>query len=313
MNSRLQSLIDRGYSEEEVLSLASYTTEDMNYACNNAFRHISRNCKPVTNPCSVFIGGQPGSGKSILSFEIKEHEKNALQIGIDNYRMYHPNYLEIEKCINRHWKNRKETINDSPGNDIADFTHAFAGAMTDKLIEMGSNNSYNLILEWGMRTPEVPLKTMSDLKNKGYKNTVIFVAIHKDISYEACLIRTNSYNGNHIMRKVPKSFHDLSVATLPDSINTIYKEGFANNVITDLVILNRKNEIVWSTKSSKLPGLVYNEFLNNPIYSKGIENSEILPKKTTEEELKGLYSLRNELQSVYIVNPNLEALSSKTK
>ena len=28
--------------------------------------------------------------------------KNAVEIGIDNYRMYHPRYLEIEECITEH-------------------------------------------------------------------------------------------------------------------------------------------------------------------------------------------------------------------
>mgnify|MGYP003318895747 CR=1 FL=1 len=41
----------------------------------------------------------------------------------------------MEKCIRKHWKNRKESINDTPGNDIADFTHWFAGDMTDRLIK----------------------------------------------------------------------------------------------------------------------------------------------------------------------------------
>lgn len=119
MNSRLQALIDRGYDKELVLQLSSYAEEDIKYATNEAFKHISRNCKPVSKPASVFIGGQPGSGKTILSYEINEYNKNTLVIGIDNYRMYHPNYLKIEECIKEHWKNKQETINDSPGNDMA--------------------------------------------------------------------------------------------------------------------------------------------------------------------------------------------------
>ena len=69
-----------------------------------------------------------------------------MEIGIDNYRMYHPSYLEIEKVIKEFWKNKEETINSSPGNDIADFTHYFAGAMTDRLMEFGREKNITFYL-----------------------------------------------------------------------------------------------------------------------------------------------------------------------
>ena len=105
MNNRLQSLIDRGYSKDEVLELSSYSEEDIEYAVEKAFDHISRNCNKVSNPEVFYIGGQPGCGKSVFSMKIKNQIKNILEIGIDNYRMYHPNYLKIEKCIKKHCKN----------------------------------------------------------------------------------------------------------------------------------------------------------------------------------------------------------------
>ena len=153
MHSRLLSLIERGYSIDEVVNLSTYTDDELNMAVEFAFEHISKNCVPVDDKIAIFVGGQPGCGKTILSMELKNRINNIVEIGIDNYRMYHPKYLEMEKCIRNHWKDKKENINDTPGNDIADFTHVFAGAMTDKLIEKCSTLGYNLILEWGMREP----------------------------------------------------------------------------------------------------------------------------------------------------------------
>ena len=96
MNSRLQALINRGYPRDIVIKLASFTDKELEYASNSAFNHIARNCSKVTNPSAIFIGGQPGCGKTVMSMKLKNEIKNAVEIGIDNYRMYHPNYLEIE-------------------------------------------------------------------------------------------------------------------------------------------------------------------------------------------------------------------------
>ena len=262
MNSRLAALINRGYDLDEVLMLASYTAEELKYTSECAFEHISRNCTPVNNPSAVFIGGQPGCGKTVVSMNLKNKVGNAIQIGIDNYRMYHPRYLEIEECIKRHWINRIETENDTPGNDIADFTHLFAGAMTDELIEMGKDRKYNLLLEWGMREPTGPLNCMKMLKEEGYNNSVIFVTAPKDVSYKACKLRAEVFSNQHIIRNVPKSFHDYCVETLPDSINAIYTNGYENKIVDYMVLINRGGEILWSDNMKELPGMIFDNYVN---------------------------------------------------
>lgn len=264
MNSRLLALIERGYSKDDVIKLSSFTDEELNYACDIAFEHISRDCMPEDNKFVIYIGGQPGCGKTVLSMDLKNKIGNIVEIGIDNYRMYHPRYLEIEKCIRQHWKNRKENINDTPGNDIADFTHFFAGAMTDRLIEKASKLGYNMLLEWGMREPTGPLNTMENLDTIGYDNLVLFVSTHKDISYEACELRYDVMKDSpHIVRKVPKSFHDYCVATLPDSIDKIYSEGYKNETIDYMALITRDGNLVWDDKSNEMPGKVFNDYLNH--------------------------------------------------
>lgn len=288
MNSRLESLIKRGYSLDEVKELSNFTIEDLEYASKSAFEHISRNCYKVDDPKAIFIGGQPGCGKTVMSMQLKNKIKNVIEIGIDNYRMYHPNYLKIEKCIRNHWKDKKETINDTPGNDIADFTHEFAGAMTDKLIELGENSSYNMILEWGMRDPVAPLKCMEELKGKGYNNTVLFVLTYKELSYEACNIRFNIMkNSRHIIRKVPKDFHDLAIKTLPDSINTIYNDGYSEKIIDYMSLKTRDGKEIWNDSSKELPGMIFDKYVNNNIIS--INNNNNLAIKTVKNEMIGLH------------------------
>ena len=289
MNSRLEALINRGYSRDVVENIAVFTEQELAYASECAFKHISRNCTPVNNPNAIFIGGQPGCGKTIMSMNLKNEIRNAIEIGIDNYRMYHPRYLEIEKVIRNFWKDKKETVNDTPGNDIADFTHFFAGAMTDKLIEMGKDKSYNLLLEWGMREPKGPLNTMKQLKENGYTNIVLFVSTHKDLSYQACNLRSEVMkNSKHIIRRVPQSFHDLCINTLPESINEIYENGYKKNLINYMALVTRNNKIIWDIKHSKLPGEVYKNVLNNDNYIKNQDNNYFMALKTSSKEIEKL-------------------------
>ena len=321
MNNRLQALVDRGYSKEEVLWLSSYSEDDIGYCVERAFQHISRNCTRVKNPNSFFIGGQPGCGKSVLSMKIKSNFQNILEIGIDNYRTYHPNYLEIEKCIRRHWNGRTITENDSPGNDIADFTHWFAGDMMDRLIKKGyekdsEGKSFNMVLEWGMRTPEKPLETMEILANNNYFNNVIFVATNKITSMDACNVRANVMkNSNRIIRKVPKSFHDLSINTLPQSLNEIYNVGQAKGIINSFIITNRNGELIWSTNDQRNPMEVYSNYINSPKIFNEDYNSENLSKKTTKNELIGIYDqlekLKKEQYYFTVINPQLTSYSRR--
>lgn len=310
MNSRLEALINRGYSRDLVLRLASFTDEELEYASRCAFNHISRNCSKVNKPSAIFIGGQPGSGKTVMSMKLKNEVKNAVEIGIDNYRMYHPNYLQIEKVIKNYWKDKTPSINSTPGNDIADFTHYFAGAMTDKLIEMGKNNNYNLLLEWGMREPNGPLNCMRELKEKGYNNVVLFVCSNKNLSYEACTLRADIMkNTSRIIRKVPKDFHDYCVETLPDSVNKIYKEGFKNNLIDYMCLVTRDNEVIWDNKiQNQNPGELYNYYINTKLNKMG-KNNLLVALKTTYNEMSGLReeidSLEKTKQEIIYFNPHM--------
>ena len=290
MNSRLEALVKRGYPKEVVERLSSFNEYDLEYAVEKAFEHISRNCNTVDTPISFYVGGQPGCGKTGLSMNLKNKYKNIVEIGIDNYRMYHPHYLEIEKHIKKFWEDKKESINDTPGNDIADFTHEFAGVMTDKLIEKATNQKYNVILEWGMREPNGPLKSMEDLKNKGYINNVIFVCVYKDTSLEACSLRANIMkDSNHIIRKVPPSFHEICIKTLPDSIDKIYEEGFSKNIIDNMSLCLRDGKIIWNNSESKInPGSIFNMYLNNYELTKDFKNNNLIAYRSTKNEFRGL-------------------------
>lgn len=263
MHSRLQALINRGYSKQDVWNLSMYTDEELEKTVDLAFNYITRGCIPEDNKKVIYVGGQPGSGKTVMSMKLKDKINNIVEIGIDNYRMFHPRYLDIEKCIRKHWDGRCENINDTPGNDIADFTHVFAGAICDKLIEKCSNMGYSMIIEWGMREPDGPLTTMREMKKKGYNNFVTFVCVNKETSFDACCLRADVMKDSiHIIRKVSKDFHNCCVNSLPNSALKIYEVGYKDIIIDYMSLVNRDGMILWDDNSKSNLAAVYNDCLN---------------------------------------------------
>lgn len=299
MNSRLQELVDKGYSRDKVLELALFTDEELDYAVECAFKRITLNCERDANPKVIYIGGQPGCGKTVMSMQMKKYMPNFVEISMDNYRMYHPRYLEIEKYIREMWEGKTETVNDTPGNDIANFTHLFAGVMTDKLYEKCSSldeygRGYSILYEWGMREPNGPLKTMEDLKNKGYSNIVLFVGTSSSASYEACNLRSDVMkNSKRIFRKVPKYFHDLCINSLPSSVDTIYNVGTEKQIIDYMGILSREGKIVWNLDNKEKPGVVYSKMLSG--YSLNEQNDLYKAILANKKEMEGLSSNKDKL------------------
>lgn len=297
LTTRGKYLVDRGYNKDDVIRLTNYNTEDLNYVLEVIFYRLTKGLEKTSNPTAIFIGGQPGAGKSSEVIRMKEEYSNIVEIIIDHYRAYHPHYLEIEELIRKHWTFKTITLEDSPGNDLADFTTDFVGVLTDKLIELSSikdkfGKSYNLLIEWGMRTPESPLETMKMLKEKGYTNIVKFICIHKSISLKACSIRSKIINDDkHIIRNVPINFHNMCIETLPSSINTIYQIGFDNNYIDKMNLILRDGTIIWDNNSNILPGIVFKNYLEDYELTKSFSNSTKLAEENTIKELEILRKL----------------------
>ena len=261
MKFRFQELTDRGYSREEVLKTCSYNEDDLFKASKIIFAKLSKDCFSSNNPKAVFIGGQPGCGKSFKANEIKNKDINNVLINIDDYRIYHPNYNEIEKLIIKHWINKEETENDSPGNDLADMTTDFAGEISDAIMQYAIDNNYNLIVEWGMRSPEEPLKALKKLKDNHYQNSILFIATNPIDSYKNCTDRNKIViYGNHIIRNIPKRFHDECVKSLPNSINKIWIDG--KDLFYEFNIIKIDGTIIWDKTSLNLPGDIFEDFVN---------------------------------------------------
>jgi len=291
LTKREESLVIRGYDYNDVKSLCSFNNETIKEVATKIYNELIKDCKRVDNPICIYLGGQPGSGKSVHAHRLKDGfpDHNIVIINLDTYRSYHPKYFKIEELIKKHWQNRLETNNDSMGNDIADFTHHFAGSVTDEIYKMLSdtvdNKGYNIIFDWGMRNSKEPLEIMSELHDKGYKNHIIFILVSETISKEACKLRSDVINNKkHLIRKVCDNFHDLCVSTLPDSAECIYYEGINNNTLDSFALMDRNDIVIWDSNNNNSLKDTYYEYLHNNIE---FENSISDMLKTYEEESKG--------------------------
>lgn len=311
-NRREKALLEREYSIKDIERLCNFSKEELEYATRIGFSRISKDTSLVEKPVAIFVGGQPGSGKSSETKRVRDEIQNIVEINIDMYRSYHPKYFEIEEAIKKHWYDehdrlkREMTDEDTPGNDIADFTHRFVSDISDALIEMASMEQdgkyYNMVIEWGMNNPDTPLNTMKTLKNKGYTNMVRYVCVHKDISLEACSIRASAIDdGNHIVRKPPKSFHQYYIDTLPEAANKMYQRGIKNGIISDMKLVLRDGTVVWDSKIDYqiLPGDIYREYLNDKNLTLGFANSREMARVNSLNEL---HYLRSELTSLTRAN-----------
>lgn len=65
---------------------------------------VFRNAKSSDSPSSIFIGAQPGAGKTRAVRHVREliQDENLIYINPDDYRRYHPDYMKLlERILGR--------------------------------------------------------------------------------------------------------------------------------------------------------------------------------------------------------------------
>ncbi len=289
MTYKQEQMINKGYDKESILKLTSYTEEEMEYAVDCAIKYLVSNASMVNNPKCIFIGGQPGAGKSVMSQKLKS-VSNAVEISMDACRMYHPRYQELENLVKDFYKDKELTNENNPGNDIASLTQDFSGNMANILIDKISSMNYNILLEWNMRNAQDVLNCMNLLNKKGYTNEAIVVAVNKDISLDACNLRSNVMNSyGHIVRKVSNDFHKLCLDTIPENVDIIYEEGTTKKILDTMQILLRNGDKVWDNRNKEcLPSEILNKYYNEKALTQNFTNNKNWAELSYYKESIGL-------------------------
>ena len=186
-------------------------------------------------PLGYVLGGQPGSGKSVLTASIKNKTPNIVCINGDEYRSWHPQFSEIQKKY---------------GKDSAKITAKFAGKVTEYLINRAIKEKYNVVIEGTFRTAETPLKTLKELKNNGYTTFACIKTCPAEVSWNRCLARyedgLKDKSGKE--RFTDKSHHDLVVKNLAKNADIVYKSGLADK----FGVVGESGDLIFdSSKNSK--------------------------------------------------------------
>lgn len=152
---------------------------------------------PSEKPQAVLLGGQSGAGKTTLhGIFVVGHRGNAIVVNGDEYRSFHPRF---------------EQISERYGIDGPAYTAAWAGRMVEAVIDALSIIGYNLVIEGTLRTSEVPLKTTSLLRSRGYDVSLALMAVKPEISLVSCQLR---YEQMHVAGTEPRAVdpdHHLSI------------------------------------------------------------------------------------------------------
>ena len=223
--------------------MEEFTEIEFESAYKKVYDSVTKTGIPQKQHCVIFLGGQPGSGKSSF-YSQDDNLCNHIVIDGDKYRRYHPYYESIVK------------------DDIDNYvqrTQGFVNRCIECLIDDLSDEGYNLIIEGTLRDPNVPINTCQMLKGKGYTTTMYVVAVDACTSWESTINRAYILaNDNNMPRLVPFDKYDRIVNGLPDSLSKIEDSGCFDNIN----VINRDNKLLYPGSSYFSPSAALSSVLD---------------------------------------------------
>ena len=241
-------------------------------------------------PRLIILGGQPGSGKSsTIELIESEYNKNIVAINGDDFKPLYPDYnLKMQHS------SEKTSIEVQP----------YSNHVVNALKAEYSDKKYNLIIEGTMRTSDIPLSTVSEMKAKGYKAEAYVVAANYYASRTGCLLRmeTDKFNTG-IGRPVPVDSHDAAYANIPTAIQALIDSGMLENIKiltrdgSVIGELSKRDDIVsiYTTHRDKLDYLEYKQI--NDDLTKILSMME--KRSATSEDIAKINELQTQLRSSF--------------
>lgn len=204
------------------------------------------------NHAVIFLGGQPGAGKSHF-YSNSDDLSGYIVIDGDQYRKYHPRYDDISKYDMENYANR---------------TQQFVNECVERLIEDLSDQGYNLIIEGTLRDPDVPINTCKTLVGKGYTADMYVVAVDARISWQSTMSRANILlDMGCAPRLVPIDKYNLIVNNLPDNLQKIDDSGYFHSIN----VIDRDFNVLYPSKSGLSAAEVLRTRMNLSEWNKDYE------------------------------------------
>ena len=236
--------------------LVEYSEEQFKQRLSITLARLIINKTPIDQPIAFLLGGQAGSGKTILQTMIdKKMNGNIIIINNDELKPLHPNYKKLSQ---KH------------GKEVTKLVTPFSSRMTEELIDELSKRRYNLVIEGTLRTIETPKTTTKLLQERGYKVNLYVMAVSKQLSYVGTLTRFEDMFINNPLtaRETPKRIHDEMIDKLPVNIDELYQ----NNIFNEIHLFTRAKEHIYSSlKVTKSPRIFLESKLHETVKAKRLD------------------------------------------
>lgn len=175
------------------------------------------------HPLLVFLGGQPGAGKTaLLTSSQTELEKQGPTIRIvgDDLRAYHPAFSSLQAA---------------DAETASRQTQIDAGRWTEKLLAAATERGVHVVFETTMRTPDNVTRVVEMAKDEGYRVEARVVAVNPRVSWQGCLYRFEEmHHAGEAARVPPRNVHDAAVTGLAASLERIERDQLVDRVVIRL-------------------------------------------------------------------------------
>lgn len=262
-------------NKEEIEKIKQYyaiTKEDFLKMCMQAREDTFKNHFPNQGkPTAIFIGGQPGAGKSALVIKTKkeflETQKDIIIFDLDMYRGLYKNSIEIAKKY---------------PNLYSEITGKVAGRILEKMSTEAIQNGYNFIIEGTMGKPVYTLDVLQK-SSREYNIIVKTLAVSKEeslLSIHERYIEMKKSMGIGRMTKIEN--HNSKYDNFTNVVDSIECSGI------EVEVYERSNGI-------EDPKMIYKTSSKNNIYScaneaiiKGRQNSSRICKNNSSQRLESI-------------------------
>lgn len=200
-------------------NLSLFTTEEFEESLSAIVKTlvVPPEVGPCNKPQAILLGGQSGAGKTTLhGLLTRTIPGGVIVINGDEYRSRHPHYHELDARY---------------GAEAVTYTASWAGKMTEALIDEFSLAGFNLIIEGTLRTSEVPIKTATLLRKRGYDVSLALMAVKPEISLISCQIR---YELMRIAGTVPRAtdpaHHNKIIEDIVNNLEVLEQSGLFDEI-----------------------------------------------------------------------------------
>ena len=274
------------------------TQEEFEKNVNEIFAELSLYAVKSDDPTFVLVGGQAGSGKSVLV--AKENmllQGNAIIIDQDELRTKYPK--EKYTLIHDNCTEREEFL----------LLKSYMSKLIVAIEQKAKKYGYNIIWETALRSVKTFISTIEDLKNSGY-NTKLSILTVPEIEGNISMLTRYCY----YLEKYGECRRNTRID--PESVKSIRKNI---KLFDDLELFNDITVSIRGKNKDSLPIQIYSQQKNpnvtpveaydigeiqayddtkNSFFDKYNEIKSILIKHNDTEQLKKLESIRSAFEMI---------------